>query len=175
MFTNFDCSAYFVKNKDILIRTFTMIPEYLRTATTGTVNDYKDWGVALGRRFRALKLWFVIRNFGVSGIQEKLRSHINMARHLEEKMLQEKGFEILAPVNLNLICFRYVPENLTDTEEINHFNEKLLHVINTTGQIYVTHTKIKDNYVLRIVMGQTYLQEKHITKAWEIIKEKAKM
>jgi aromatic-L-amino-acid/L-tryptophan decarboxylase len=172
MFTNFDCSAYFVKDKDILIQTFTMIPEYLKTANTGQVNDYKDWGVALGRRFRALKLWFVIRNFGVNGIQEKLRNHIKMAKTLEQEMQQQEGFEILAPLNFNLICFRYVPSGMKDKQQINVYNEKLLKSINSTGKIYLTHTKIDEKYALRIVLGQTYLKEEHVAKAWDIIKEK---
>jgi len=170
MFTNFDCSAYFVKDRDILIRTFTMIPEYLKTATTGLVNDYKDWGIALGRRFRALKLWFVIRNFGVSGIQQIIRNHIKLTQDLEVKMRDEKGFEILAPVHFNLICFRYEPQGITDIREINLINEKLLKSINTTGKIYLTHTKINDIYALRIVMGQTYLEKEHVEKAWQVIK-----
>lgn len=174
MFTNFDCSAYFVKDKDILVNTFTMIPEYLKTATTGLVNDYKDWGIALGRRFRALKLWFVIRNFGVEGIQERFRNHIKMAKDLETQMKNEPGFEILAPVNLNLICFRFIPAHLKNIDEINQLNEKILQVINATGQIYLTHTRINENYALRIVIGQTYVKQEHLDKAWELIREKVK-
>lgn len=171
MFTNFDCSAYFVKDKDILIRTFTMIPEYLRTATTGKVNDYKDWGIALGRRFRALKLWFVIRNFGIAGIQERLRTHIKMTQELAEKMQHEPGIEIVAPVQFNVICFRIVPEKLQNVDEINTYNEQFLKSLNATGKLYLTHTKINEKYVLRLVLGQTYLKEEHVHKAWELIRE----
>jgi len=174
MFTNFDCSAYFVKDKDILINTFTMIPEYLKTATTGLVNDYKDWGIALGRRFRALKLWFVIRNFGVEGIRETYRNQLKMTKNLETKIKDEAGFEILAPVNLNLICFRFVPQNLNSLEKINQYNEQLLKSLNDSGKIYLTHTKINEKYALRFVMGQTYVQEEHVDKAWKLIKEKVK-
>jgi aromatic-L-amino-acid decarboxylase len=170
LFTNFDCSAYFVKDKGSLIRTFEILPEYLKTLSDDKVNNYCDWGIPLGRRFRALKLWFVIRNFGVEGLRGKLRNHISIAKNLSEEIINEKDFEILAPVTFNVICFRYKPEGKTD-EELNLLNEKLLHTVNNTGKIYFTHTKLKGIYTLRLVIGQTNVSEGHLKEAWKLIKE----
>lgn len=171
LFTNFDCSAYFIKDKTALIKTFEILPEYLKTISDSVVNNYCDWGIQLGRRFRALKLWFVIRNFGIKGLQEKIREHISLAKILEKKLLDDGRFEILAPVNLNLICFRYNPDKTRDDDLLNKINEKLLHKINQTGKIFLSHTKLNGKYVLRMVTGQTNLTKEHIIKAWELIKQ----
>ncbi|GAB4132840.1 MAG: aspartate aminotransferase family protein [Raineya sp.] len=173
MFVNFDCSAYFVKNKELLIRTFEILPEYLKTKNDSQVNNYRDWGIPLGRRFRALKLWFVMRSYGLRGIQKKLREHIQLAQDLKRKMAQTPNFEILAPAPLNLICFRYKPENKTE-QELNFINETLLQSINNTGKIYLSHTKLNGKYTLRMVVGQTYTLQKHVNNAWELIQEQAK-
>ncbi len=173
MFTNFDCTAYFVKDKDALLQTFSILPEYLKTASTGKVNDYRDWGIPLGRRFRALKLWFVIRNFGVQGIQETLRNHLQWAKELEEWVAAHPQFELLAPRTLNLICFRYHPRGLDDEAQLNALNEKLLNALNASGKLFLTHTKIDGKYTLRMVTGQTYLKKEHVQQAWERIQQTA--
>lgn len=172
MFVNFDCSAYFVKSKEILIRTFEILPEYLKTKNDSQVNNYRDWGIPLGRRFRALKLWFLMRSYGLRGLQKKLREHIQLAQDLKRKISQNPNFEILAPAPLNLICFRYKPEGKTE-EELNQINEKLLQSINATGKAYLSHTKLNGKYTLRIVVGQTYILQKHLENTWELIQEKA--
>lgn len=172
MFTNFDCTAYFVRDVASLIRTFEILPEYLKTRTRGAVNDYRDWGIPLGRRFRALKLWAVIRSFGVEGLQAKIREHMRLAKTLEAWIIDEKNFEILAPVTLNTVCFRYLPKNSTE-EEVNYLNEKLNHTLNDSGKIYLTHTAVKGKYALRMVTAQTNVTETHIEKAWELIKTTA--
>lgn len=173
MFTNFDCTAYFVKDAGLLIRTFEILPEYLKTRTRGKVNDYRDWGVPLGRRFRALKLWLVIRMYGVSGLREKVRYHIHIASELAGMIAGESDFEIMAPVNLNTVCFRYKPSGRSD-EELNTLNEELNHRLNDSGKIYLTHTKLKGNYVLRMVTAQTNVTLEHVVKAWELIKVNAR-
>ncbi len=170
MFTNFDCSAYFVKDADTLIRTFEILPDYLKTRTRGMVNDYRDWGIPLGRRFRALKLWAVIRYFGVRGLQEKIRLHIRLARELEDMIKQEPDFEILAPVVLNTVCFRFNP-GMSDNEELNNLNEKLNHSLNDSGSIYLTHTSINGKYTLRMVISQTNVTSSHVKRAWDLIRE----
>ena len=109
MFTNFDCSAYFVKDTEALVSTFEILPEYLKTGTRGTVKDYRDWGVQLGRRFRALKLWFVIRDYGVEGIKRKVQDHINWARELAEQIQAEPAFELLIPSICHWFAFVTVP------------------------------------------------------------------
>jgi len=173
MFTNFDCSAYFVKHPEFLIKTFEILPEYLKTRTRGQVNDYRDWGIPLGRRFRALKLWSVIRIYGVEGLREKIRYHIWLAARLAELIAHEKDFEILAPVTINVVCFRYRPPGFND-EELNKINESINHRLNDSGKIYLTHTIIKGKYALRMVTGQTNVTLEHVEKAWELIRKTAK-
>lgn len=169
MFTNFDCSAYFVKHPGYLIKTFEILPEYLKTRTRGKVNDYRDWGVPLGRRFRALKLWSVIRMYGVEGLQEKIRSHIRIARRLAEMIAKENDFQILAPVTINVVCFRYKPNGIKE-EELNKLNETLNHKLNDSGKVYLSHTVINGIYTLRMVTGQTNVTMEHVEKAWDLIK-----
>jgi aromatic-L-amino-acid/L-tryptophan decarboxylase len=170
LFTNFDCSAYFVKDKYSLLRTLQVVPEYLRTQDQGRVNDYCDWGVPLGRRFRSLKLWFVLRSYGIEKLQEKLRNHIQMAKGLAEKIEQEEEFELMAPVTLNLVCFRYRPGGLEDENEISKINEKLLKKINATGKAFMTHTKINGRYVIRMVIAQTNVEQRHVDEAWKLVR-----
>lgn len=173
MFTNFDCSAYFVKNPESLVRTFEISPEYLKTPEDQRVNNYRDWGIQLGRRFRALKLWFVIRHFGVSGLQDKVRNHIAWARDLETEINQSDRFEMLAPVSLATLCFRYHPPGLDDEASLNRINSELLERINKSEKIYLTHTKLNGKYTLRLVIGQTRLRKEHVVRAWEIIRNTA--
>ena len=173
MFTNFDCSVYYVKDKDALINTFNIQPEYLKTKTAGKVNDYRDWGIQLGRRFRALKLWFVIRNFGVNGLKEKIRDHIEYAKELENLINQSEDFEMITPRTLNLVCFRYKPNNSLDDEVVNDLNENILQELNKTGKLYITHTKLQGKYALRLVIGQTNVTRNHVINAWELIKSTA--
>jgi aromatic-L-amino-acid decarboxylase len=173
MFTNFDCSAYFVKHPGYLIKTFEILPEYLKTRTRGKVNDYRDWGVPLGRRFRALKLWSVIRMYGVEGLQEKIRGHIRIARRLAEMIAKEQDFQILAPVTINVVCFRYRPGGLKE-DDLNKFNETLNHKLNDTGKVYLSHTVINGIYTLRMVTGQTNVTMEHVEKAWDLIKKTAR-
>jgi aromatic-L-amino-acid decarboxylase len=175
MLTNFDCTAYFVKDKAALIRTFEILPEYLKTKNDTQVNNYRDWGIQLGRRFRALKLWFVIRSFGVAGIQAKIRGHIELAQNLKQKIENHPAFELLAPVDFNLVCFRYKPLNINDLEELNQLNAQLLEQINQSGKAYLTHTKLNDIYTLRLVMGQTQVEVRHLEAIWALILEKIKM
>jgi aromatic-L-amino-acid decarboxylase len=173
MFTNFDCSAYFVKDSGALIRTFEVLPEYLKTRTRGKVNDYRDWGVPLGRRFRALKLWFVIRTYGTNGLREKIRNHISLATSLAAMISKETDFEILAPVILSVVCFRYNPEKYNE-EQKNSLNEKLNHQLNDSGKLYLSHTVLNGLYTLRMVTAQTNVTFGHVEKAWELIKRTAR-
>jgi aromatic-L-amino-acid decarboxylase len=173
MFTNFDCTAYYVKDEQALIRTFEVLPEYLKTKTRGQVNDYRDWGIPLGRRFRALKLWFVIRSFGINGIQEKLRHHIELATQFENWVNSSQNFETVIDRSLNLVCFRFKPSSIDDLNQLNEINQKLVESLNSSGKIYLTHTKVDRKYALRIVIGQTNVQERHIIEDWELIRQKA--
>ncbi len=172
MFTNFDCTAYFVKDAATLIRTFEILPEYLKTRSSGKVNDYRDWGIPLGRRFRALKLWCVIRMYGLNGLREKIRLHLSLARWLETRIREDKDFELMAPVTLNTVCFRYHPAGCSN-DDANTLNEKLNHILNDSGKIYLTHTKLRGCYTLRMVTAQTNVELRHVEKAWELIKDTA--
>ena len=173
MFTNFDCTAYFVKDAGALIKTFEVLPEYLKTRTRGKVNDYRDWGVPLGRRFRALKLWAVIRSYGTEGLREKVRYHISIASKLSSMISKEVDFEILAPVIISVVCFRYIPKGYNE-KQINSLNEKLNHMLNDSGKIYLSHTVLNSRYTLRMVTAQTNVTLEHVEKAWALIKETAR-
>jgi len=173
MFTNFDCSAYFVRDAGALIRTFEILPEYLKTRTRGKVNDYRDWGVPMGRRFRALKLWSVIRSFGVEGLRAKVREHIRIASMLSGLITAEPDFELLAPVVLSVVCFRYNPSGYSGSE-LNQINETLNHRLNDSGKIYLTHTVINGKYTLRMVTAQTNVTATHVMNAWSLILETAR-
>ncbi len=169
MFTNFDCTAFFIKDAGQLIKTFEILPEYLKTRTRGQVNDYRDWGIPLGRRFRALKLWSVIRSYGTEELQNKIRQHIMFASYLKEEILKESDFEILAPVIINVVCFRYKPGGI-DEMKLNAINEELNHALNDSGKIYLSHTVLNGKYTLRMVTGQTNVTLDHVKKAWALIK-----
>ena len=173
-FTNFDCSAYFVKDTEALIRTFEILPEYLKTKTRGTVNDYRDWGIQLGRRFRALKLWFVLRNFGVKDIQEKVAFHIKLARDLAEKIRVTDHFTLFEPQHQALVCFRFSPDGVEELKTLNKLNLNLLQIVNETGKAYLTQTKVRGLITLRMVTSQTYLKRENVDNAWQLIQDKAK-
>jgi aromatic-L-amino-acid/L-tryptophan decarboxylase len=169
LFTNFDCSAYFVKDSESLINTFKLVPEYLRSQIQEHVNDYSNWGIQLGRRFRALKLWFVIRSFGVNGLQEKVRHNIALANELKSRIEEHELFELLAPVEFGLVCFRFHPHGIEDTDILNRMNEQLLLAVNATGKMYITHTKLDGRYTLRMVTSQTNIERSHIEQAWNLL------
>jgi len=169
MFTNFDCSVYLVKKAGLLIKTFEILPEYLKTKTRGAVNDYRDWGVPLGRRFRALKLWFVIRSFGLDGIRQKIRGHIRMNHRFSTKLTQLAHVVLPLEPFLNFTCFRLQPEGMSDKEKLNALNEAFLEEINKGGKLFLTHTKVKGLYTIRMLVGQTYVDEKQVDMALEHI------
>lgn len=174
MFTNFDCSLFYTKDKSTLIRTFEIMPEYLKTENDTTVNNYRDWGIQLGRRFRALKLWFVLRSYGLDGIKVKFREHIGLARYFADKLHEDPDFELLAPVPLNLVCFRYHPQHAV-SEDLNELNALLEKQINDSGEAYITHTKIDGKYTLRACIGQTNVEKRHVDALFELLKERARL
>ena len=162
LFTNFDCTAYFVKDAQHLIRTFEILPEYLKTQTRGLVNDYRDWGIPLGRRFRALKLWVVMRSYGVSGMQETLRKHIKLNNYFAGELTTHGSFELIFEPFLNYTCFRFRPAEIQNEEELNNMNRKLLLLLNASGSVYLTHTIVESKYVIRALFGQTYVEKRHV-------------
>ena len=173
MLTNFDCSAYYVRDKNALINTFSILPEYLKTPEDKLVNNYRDWGIPLGRRFRALKLWFVMRMYGQEGMQEIIRRHIALGQWLATEITKTPGFEIMAPVPLNLICFRLHPEGCEHEAELDKINQELLEKLNSSGKILLTQTRLNGKFVIRFVAGQENVQKEDIVNAWELIKYNA--
>lgn len=169
MFTNFDCSAFFVRDEDLLVRTLGIMPEYLKTPEDQRVKNYRDWGIPLGRRFRALKLWFVLRSFGKEGLQKIIRHHISLAQNLKEKINQHQDFELLAPVPLNTLCFRFHPSHISDEQKLNELNRRLLDQIQQSGELFLTHTTLNGKYTIRMVIGNTNVEQQHVEKAWTLI------
>jgi aromatic-L-amino-acid decarboxylase len=163
MFTSFDCDAFYVADRSALIQTLSILPEYLRNKATesGAVIDYRDWHIQLGRRFRALKLWFVIRHYGVEGLQHHVREHVRLAQQFAGWVRGDSRFELAAPVPLNLVCFR-----LKSGDEAN---QKLMDRLNQSGELFLTHTKLDGKLTLRFCVGQTYTEERHVVRAWERI------
>ncbi|MDR4988214.1 MAG: pyridoxal-dependent decarboxylase [Bacteroidales bacterium] len=170
MLTNFDCSAYFVKDPEILLRTLSIQPEYLRTSADRQVKNYRDWGIQLGRRFRALKLWFVIRSYGIEGIRNMVERHIDLARKFSGWIDAGSNFERMAPQHLSLVCFRYNPGNLTESE-LERINKNLLERLNATGKVYLTHTTLNGIYTLRLSVGQRNTDVRHVNMVWELLNE----
>ena len=168
MFTNFDCNCFFVADRSALIKTLSILPEYLKNQATesGAVFDYRDWHIQLGRRFRSLKLWFVIRHYGVNGLQYHIRKHVEMAQQFADWIRASDDFELVAPVPLNLVCFAH--------KKGDDFNRRLLETINSQGKMYFTHTVINGQYVLRMCIAQTHTQPEHVRLAWQIIQETAR-
>jgi len=173
MFTYFDCSCYFVQDKEALVRTFSILPEYLRTGVDAVVNNYRDWGVPLGRRFRSLKLWFVLRSFGVEGLQCKLRDHIALGAWLEDAVRSAAEFELMAPRYLNLVCFRYHPSGVDDEGTLDRLNEMLMEQINEGGRMFLSQTRLNGKFVLRMVAGQTNVALRHVQQAFAWVREAA--
>jgi aromatic-L-amino-acid decarboxylase len=170
MLTNFDCSAYYVKDEGALIRTFEIHPEYLKTGVDAVVKNYRDWGIQLGRRFRALKLWFVLRTYGAEGIQSMVREHIRLAQVFREWVEAHGAFEIMAPVPLSLVCFRL--NDGRPEEELDRINRDLLDALNRSGRLLLTQTSLGGKYVIRMAIDSRTTEEKHVREAWELIREK---
>jgi aromatic-L-amino-acid decarboxylase len=168
MFTNFDCDCFYVADRAALIKTLSVLPEYLRNQATesGAVIDYRDWQVPLGRRFRALKLWFVIRHYGVEGLQYHIRRHVELARQFASWVGASPDFQLAAPAPLNLVCFAH--------RAGDQFNRRLLERLNGEGRLYLTHTVLDGRYALRFCVGQTHTEAAHVRRAWELIQAAAK-
>jgi aromatic-L-amino-acid/L-tryptophan decarboxylase len=174
LMTNFDCSAHYVRDPDALIRTLSILPEFLKSREQSEIIDYRDWSVPLGRRFRALKLWFVIRSHGVEGLREVLRHHIALAREVEAWVREAPDFEIVAARSLSLFNFRYKPEGVDDARELDRLNEALLHRLNDDGSTYFTQNKVRGVYAIRWAIGQTNTERRHVEAAWKIIQDLAR-
>jgi len=170
MFTPMDLSIYFTRKPDILKQAFSLVPEYLKTKQDDEVENLMDYGIQLGRRFRSLKLWFIIRYFGVEGLAGRIKQHIDLAQEFAKWIDDEKDFERMAPVPFSTVCFRYNPGNKSELE-LNKLNEKLLEEINSSGKIFLSHTKLNGKFVIRLTIGSIRHEKRHIEEAWKLIKE----
>ena len=167
MFTNFDCDCFWVADRAALIRSLSVLPEYLRNRATdsGAVIDYRDWQVPLGRRFRALKLWLVIRHYGVEGLRFHVRRHVALARAFASWVEADPDFELAAPAPLNLVCFRHLGGD--------GVNQSIMDRLNASGALYLTHTRLDGRLVLRLSIGQAHTEARHVERAWRRIRQAA--
>ncbi|MFL5447361.1 MAG: pyridoxal phosphate-dependent decarboxylase family protein [Gemmatimonadales bacterium] len=174
MLVNFDCSAYYVRDPQALLRTFSIAPEYLRTAQDQQVVNFRDWGIQLGRRFRALKVWFVLRTYGVEGLRAMVRGHVALAQELAERIRGSSNFELMAPVPFGLVCFRFHPSWARDGSVLDRLNRELLRRVNASGRVHLTHTELDERFVIRMVIGQRLTARQHVDEAWELIQGAAR-
>ena len=169
MFTPMDLSVYFTRKPDILKRAFSLSAEYLKTNQDNEVDNLMDYGIQLGRRFRSLKLWFIIRYFGVDGLAERIKNHIKFAQEFKDWIESEEDFELMAPTPFSTVCFRFNPRNLSE-DKLNKVNEDLLEKINQSGKIFLSHTKLNDKFVIRLTIGSIRHEKRHVEDAWKLIK-----
>ena len=171
MFVPVDLSVLFCKRMDVLRQAFSLVPEYLRTGDADEVQNFMDYGPQLGRRFRAIKLWFVMRYFGVEGLAARIREHIAMAREFAEWVDLSPGFERLAPVPFSVVCFRAHPQRISNETELDTLNERLMEEVNRRGKVYLSHTRLKGAFTLRLAIGNIRTTREHVKLAWDELNE----
>jgi len=170
LFTPFDLSAFFCRRMDTVRHAFSLTPEYLKTAEAGRARNLMDTGVQLGRRFRALKLWMILRHFGAEGLRARLSEHMRLARLFADWVSDDPDFELLAPVPFSVVCFRANPRGMP-AAELDRFNEALLDKLNATGEVFLSHTKLSGVFTLRLAIGHIRTEERHVRRAWELMHE----
>lgn len=168
LFVPMDCSALYVRDLELLRRTFSLVPEYLRTPEE-SVRNYMDYGLQLGRRFRALKLWFVLRYFGAEGLREHLRGHVALAAEFAGWVRAQPDWEILAPHPFSVVCFRYAPPGRTP-EQLETLNAAVMEAVNATGEVFLSHTKLGGRYALRLAIGNLRTTREDVAGAWELLR-----
>lgn len=174
LFTNFDCSAFYMRDPALLAHALSLTPTYLESLAAGEVPEYRDWSVALGRRFRALKLWFVLRSYGAQTLREMVRNHIAWTRHLADLIRGTDDFELTTEPSLALLTFRYAPDWAMDDTQLDALNEELLHRVNDDGFLYLSKTKANGRIVIRFLIGQTYTTFRHVEEGWARVQEIAR-
>jgi aromatic-L-amino-acid decarboxylase len=165
MFVQFDCSAYYVRDPELLIRTMSISPSYLQTSQGDKVNDYRDWGIPLGRRFRALKLWMTMQLLGTDALKNKLNHHITLTKEVEEWIQNDSRLELAYQRSFNILTFRIKKELDPDGTRTKELSLK----INDSGKAYMTHAAVKNRGLIRWVIGQTYVERKHVEETWKLI------
>jgi aromatic-L-amino-acid decarboxylase len=172
LFTPIDCSALYVRQPDVLRRAFSLVPEYLVTREQHEVVNLMDYGVQLGRRFRALKLWMVIRSFGEAGLAERIRHHCELARDLAAQIADTPGWSVVAPVPFSVVCMRYAPPGYS-AGDADSLNEAIMRAVNATGRVFLSHTRLDGRYVIRVAIGNLHTDRSHIDGAWQLLQEAA--
>jgi aromatic-L-amino-acid decarboxylase len=180
LFTPFDLSVLYCRQMDLLRRAFSLVPEYLRTPEQEKVRSGSDYGVQLGRRFRALKLWMVIRYFGHEGLAARIREHCRLAKLFSSWVNDSPNWELMAPVPLALVCFRACPvqdktSNMNASKKLDVLNEAIMHGVNATGKALLSHTKLNDKLTLRLSIGNIRTTEKHVRQVWDLLNEQLKL
>ena len=172
LFTPMDCSVLFTRQPKVLRRAFSLVPEYLVTEDGDQALNYMDYGLQLGRRFRALKLWMVVRAFGADGIADRIRHHCQLARTFAGWVGAEGGgWQVCAPVPFSTVCFRHVPDGETDEDEIAAHNADIMARVNESGRIFISHTKLGEQYVLRVAIGNLRTTEETLATAWKLLRQ----
>jgi aromatic-L-amino-acid decarboxylase len=176
LFTPFDLSVLYCRHMDLLRRAFSLVPEYLRTSEAETVRNGMDYGIQLGRRFRALKLWMILRYFGHDGLASRIREHCRLARLFASWVEQSSDWELLAPVPFSLVCFRACPSLEGETNEaraarLDALNERIMNNVNSNGAAYLSHTRLNDLFTLRLAIGNIRTTEEHVARAWKLLNE----
>lgn len=173
LFTPIDCSAFYTRRPEVLKRAFSLVPEFLVTREQDDVVNLMNYGVQLGRRFRALKLWMVIRAFGARGLAARLEDHCTLARSFAVWVEAEAEWEVVAPVPLSLVCFRFAPAGTSEGER-ERLNAAILDRVNASGEAYLSHTKLDGRYVLRLAIGNIRTEESHVARAWDLLRAAAR-
>ncbi len=174
LFTPFDLSVLYCRHMDLLRRAFSLVPEYLRTPEQEKVRSGSDYGIQLGRRFRALKLWMVIRYFGHDGLAARIREHCRLARLFASRVDESSDWELLAPVPLGLVCFRARPDD-RDDKRLDVLNEAIMHGVNATGRALLSHTRLNDKLTLRLSVGNIRTTEQHVRQVWELLNQQLQL
>jgi aromatic-L-amino-acid decarboxylase len=171
LFTPFDLSAFYSRRMDVVRTAFALTPEYLRTSDAPHVKNLMDTGVQLGRRFRALKLWMILRSFGARQIRECLADHMRLARSLAGWIDEHPDFERLAPVPFSVVCFRWNPQNGMSEDALDAANERLIDAVNATGDVFLSHTRLKGRLALRVAIGHLRTTDRHVRRVWDLLQQ----
>jgi len=169
MFTPFDLSVLYCRHMDVIRAAFALTPEYLKTIEAAPVRNLMDTGIQLGRRFRALKLWMVMRHFGADGLRARLAEHMRLAQLFASWVDASADFELVAPVPFSVVCFRASPASPIADADI--LNERILDSVNASGEIFISHTRLNGRYALRLAIGNLHTTETHVRRAWELLRE----
>jgi len=167
LFTPFDLSVLFTRRMDVIRQAFSLTPEYLKTTEANTVRNLMDTGIQLGRRFRSLKLWAVLRYFGAEGIRERLREHVRLAQLFASWVDADPDWERVAPVPFSVVCFRAAPRGFTG--DLDALNQRILEAVNKSGDVFLSHTALDGHIVLRLAVGNIRTEERHLRRAWELL------